>query len=225
MDKLTELAILHGTDKYHEGAHHYTPIYNQYFQFRRKDKLRILEIGYGGWSKENGYNEPDLGGESARMWRDYFPNSDIHVIDILPKNVTDTGYTFHQGSQTDYMFMMGLGLFDIIIDDGSHKSFDILRTFSTMFPYLNKNGIYVIEDAQTSYWKEFNTPDGTTTMEYFKELTDGLNYNEIPNRTQEPSYTDQHILSIHFYHNLIFIFKGDNTEPSNIVRNDRQRVQ
>jgi hypothetical protein len=218
MDKLSQLAIKYGTDKFKEGCHHYTPIYNQYFQFRRKDKLRILEIGYGGWSEKNGYNEPDLGGESARMWRDYFPNSEIIVVDIVKKNVKDTGYSFRQGSQTDDNFLHSLGWFDIIIDDGSHRSEDQIHTFETMFHQLNKGGIYVIEDTQTSYWPELSPTVKAT--EYFKTLTDGLNYNEIRRKGCVPTYFDEWIFSIHFYHNLIFIIKGDNTEPSNSVKND-----
>ena len=57
-------------------------------------------------------------------------------------------------------------------------------------------------------------------MEFFKKLADGLNYNEISRKGYIPTYFDKHIFSIHFYHNLVIILKGDNTEPSNITHND-----
>lgn len=217
MDKLTELGLKYGTDKIAKG-HTYLPIYFQYFAHLQHEQMRLLEIGYGGWSKENGYNEPDLGGESARMWAEFFdhPRADIHVIDILPKNVKDKGYTFHQGSQTDRKFMEQFHSMDCIIDDGSHVSLDMINTFNILFPLMNNGGIYVIEDTQTSYWREFSP--GVSTMAYFKTLCDGLNHAEQPGHKAD--HLDQHIFSIHFYHNLIFIFKGDNTEPSNTVRND-----
>ena len=41
--------------------------------------------------------------------------------------------------------------FDIIIDDGSHQSKHIISSFKFLFSYLNNNGIYVVEDLQTSY--------------------------------------------------------------------------
>lgn len=220
MQTLTELAIKYKTDKM--GGHTYCPIYEQYFNHLRHKPIRLLEIGYGGWSKENGYNEPNLGGESACMFSAFFdhPDSEINVVDILPKNVKDKGYTFHQGSQTDISFMMQFPGMSIIVDDGSHRSADVINTFKFMFPTMNNHGIYVIEDTQTSYWKEMS-PNQPTTMEYFKSLCDGLNYNEIPRKGYNPIYFDMNILSIHFYHNLIFVFKGDNTEPSNTIRNER----
>src|ERR1043165_1930893 len=36
--------------------------------------------------------------------------------------------------------------FDIIIDDGSHKSEDIIRSFLTYFPHLRPGGAFVVED-------------------------------------------------------------------------------
>ena len=34
------------------------------------------------------------------------------------------------------------------------------------------------------------------------------------------SYYDAHITSMHFYHNMIFIYKGDNNEASNYLTNN-----
>jgi hypothetical protein len=54
-------------------------------------------------------------------------------------------------------------------------------------------------------------------MALLKSLADGLNHAEfdIPNYT--PTYTDRGIRSITLYHNLAFIQKGDNSEPSNLL--------
>ena len=219
MESLTEIALRTGTDK--ATFHHYTEIYQQYLEPLRHKPIRLLEIGYGGWSSENGYKEPNMGGESAAMFKSYFdhPDSEIVVIDIEKKNVPPNAkYRYIQGSQTDDEFMRGLGSFDCLVDDGSHMSADIIQTFNTMFPQLNFGGIYIIEDTQTSYFSEFSPMVKTT--QYFKTLTDGLNHAEIRGRPNYiPTYFDRFIYSIHFYHNLIIILKGDNTEPSNIVRN------
>ena len=211
MDTLTQIAIKYGTDKF--GSHHYTPIYSEYFEPRRNDKLRLLEIGYGG------YGNPDSGGESARVWVEFFPNAEIVVTDIYPKNMKgDEHFTFKQGNQTDDAFMKSLGSFDICIDDGSHNSADILQTFNTMFPLMNDDGIYIVEDTQTAFWAE--TVLGERSTDYFKRLTDGLNHAEIRRGKYTPSYLEANIFSIHFYHNLIIILKGDNTKPSNVVRHE-----
>lgn len=84
-------------------------------------------------------------------------------------------------------------------------------------------GLYVIEDTQTSYWVEFrgfnwggsrDLNAKGTTMNFFKSLVDGLNYSEYLDPDYQANYYDLNIVGIHFYHNLIFIQKGSNNEPS-----------
>jgi len=41
----------------------------------------------------------------------------------------------------------------------------------------------------------------------------------IPN--YKPSYFDQKSISMHFYHNLILIYKGNNDEKSNVLVNNQ----
>jgi hypothetical protein len=52
-------------------------------------------------------------------------------------------------------------------------------------------------------------------MEFFKGLVDGLNHVEYPIRDYKPTYFDRHIVEIAFFHNLIFICKGNNDEKPN----------
>jgi SAM-dependent methyltransferase len=63
---------------------------------------------------------------------------------------------------------------DIIIDDGSHKSNDIIRSFLYFFPKLKPGGIFVIEDLHASYWQTY---DGglfhpSSAMSLLKDLVD-----------------------------------------------------
>jgi demethylmacrocin O-methyltransferase len=109
-----------------------------------------------------------------------------------------------------------------MIDDGSHLNEHVITSFRTLFPLLAEDGIYVIEDTQTSYWPKFggdsyNLNNANTIMNFLKTLTDGLNYEEIARKDYPPSYFDQNIVSLHFYHNLVFIYKGRNEEGSNSV--------
>ncbi|KAB2659927.1 MAG: hypothetical protein DVB31_15020 [Verrucomicrobia bacterium] len=53
-------------------------------------------------------------------------------------------------------------------------------------------------------------------MNFLKGLVDGLNYEEFTLDGYAPSYWDRHIVSMHFYHNLAFICKGENNEGSNV---------
>jgi len=193
----------------------------KHFHPLRKKKLNILEIGVGG------YANPDEGGESLRMWGYYFPNSIIYSIDIYEKKLPkEKRINIFKGSQTDENFLKDvfnkMGSLDIVIDDGSHRNEDVITTFKILFPLLSENGIYVIENTQTSYWPEEggdseNLANPKTVMNYFKSLTDCLNYAEFIKPGYTPSYFDKNIVAIHFYHNLIFIYKGINNEGSNMI--------
>ncbi len=215
---LIKLATFYKTDKW--NRHWYAQHYQKHFEPLRKKRLNILEIGIGG------YSNPNKGGESLRMWKTYFPKSNIYGIDIYEKKKHEEKRikTF-QGSQIDLNFLKEIineiGQVDIIIDDGSHINDNVIKSFEILFPILSKNGIYVIEDTQTSYWKKFggsrdDLNSNKTTMGFFKNLCDGLNYAEFSTPDYILKYFDKHIISMHFYHNLIFIYKGENNEGSNI---------
>ncbi|WP_413991066.1 hypothetical protein ACMDCR_02815 [Labrys okinawensis] len=224
-DELTKLAISHGTDK--AIAHKYTQHYNRHFSPLRDYPIRLLEIGIGG------YGEPDAGGHSLRMWRDYFPKAQIIGLDYYPKpGVAGKRIKTYTGSQGSPQALAKIldeiegGEFDIIIDDGSHRPEHVIPSFWMLFQHVAPNGWYVVEDVQTSYWPIFGgsitpTANPQTTMEFFKSLIDGLNWEEMHAPGYSPNYTDLNIFGMHFYHNLIFIQKGDNQEGSNFVKENK----
>ena len=220
---LDKLGKIYGTDK--KGSHFYTPHYMTHLERFRYRKINLLELGVGG------YKNPHSGGKSLRMWKKYFPFGNIFSIDIYDKSsLQEDRITIFKGSQVDKIFLNKviekIGEIDIIIDDGSHINEHVIEAFNILFPILQDGGIYVIEDTQTSYWDEFggdskNLKNPKTIMNYFKSLTDALNNQEflIPNYKQ--NYFDKKIVSMHFYHNLIFIYKGNNDEKSNLVVNNQ----
>lgn len=222
---LKKLALLYGSDKW--GVHWYAEHYEHHFRPFQNRRLNVLEIGIGGEDK------PNSGGASLRMWASYFPKSTIHGIDIHDKSFLQTDrIKIYRGSQADAAFLHGviggIGAPEIIIDDGSHQNEHVLQTFEILFPLLAANGIYVVEDTQTSYWPDeggssddLNAP--RSMLPFFKSLTDGLNHAEFIRPGYAPSYYDQHIVSMHFYHNLVFIYKGQNDEGSNRVVNNQIR--
>jgi hypothetical protein len=210
---LKMLATIYLSDKW--NSHWYAQHYQTHFGPLRRKRLSVLEIGIGG------YDDPRNGGSSLRMWRAYFPNAQVYGIDIYDKSPHDRGRikTF-RGSQADPVFLDSVvnatGELSIIVDDGSHQNEHVLFTFLHLFPHLADDGIYAIEDTQTSYWPKdggnaTDRNDLRTTMGYFKSLTDGLNWEEFPG-VYHPSYLDLNIKSVAFYHNLIIITKGSNRE-------------
>lgn len=212
---LSKLAVIHGTDKWNN--HWYTQHYEKHFRELRRRRMNVLEIGVGG------YDRPNEGGASLRMWKYYFPNSRIFAIDIYDKSaLSEARIEIFRGSQADPSFLRDvferIGSLDIVIDDGSHVNEHVLTSFTTLFPLLNEGGIYAIEDTDHSYIprdggdnRDLNNP--RTVMNVFKNLADGLNYEALHllGVPHEPSYIDRNVLSLHFYYNLIIVQKG--TEP------------
>ena len=218
---LTKLAMIHRTDKL---AHGYMPKYQRHFQHIRRKGINLLEIGIGG------YKDPWSGGNSLRLWASYFKKARVFGLDIEDKRPhASRRISIFQGDQSDPEMLKKLvdaaGAFDIIIDDGSHNCKDVIASFTELFPHVKDGGIYVIEDTQTSYWEvcggSMSPTVDFTTMNFFKALADGLNHAEYPLEAYEPSYLDLNVVSIHFYHNMIFVEKGANTLKSNVSLDDR----
>jgi len=214
---LSALAKKYGSDKW--GSHNYTLHYEAHFAAFRDQEINLLEIGIGGYEDQSG------GGESLKMWNDYFPRASIFALDLYDKQAHATKrIKIYQGRQNDRELLQAIsaeaGGFNIIIDDGSHYSADVITSFNVLFPLLREGGLYVVEDTQASYWSHFggchiNIDSPQYTMGFFKSLVHGLNHAEIPQPVYAPSYFDLNITSLHFYHNLVFVGKGDNSKPSN----------
>lgn len=124
---------------------------------------RLLEIGI-------------MDGLSMRMWREYYPHAEIVGIDIYNKdhlynsdwNVPESVKMLElDGTKKEHM--APLGMFDIIIDDGSHYMRDQQKSLKVLYPQLNPGGLYIIEDLWTSYIKYYQNAK-QTTLEFLKGL-------------------------------------------------------
>lgn len=200
---LDELAIKHGSDK-SSKHHNYCPLYEEKIGYLRMKQNNILEIGFGG------YNYPDRGGAGLRMWADYFPVSTITSIDIHPKEFKmDSRVMVIQGSQTDPAFLFAVhqsrGVFNIIIDDGSHNSPNTVRSFEILWPSLQPGGWYIIEDLEASYWDNDEFQGGLhnpgSTVNFVKDLVDTINH-------KHSGVQCVGIKSIHFFEKIVFIQKN-----------------
>jgi hypothetical protein len=217
---LPRLAVVYGTDKW--GRHWYAAHYARHFQHLRRKRITLLEIGIGG------YENPQDGGGSLRMWRRYFPYAQIVGLDFFDKSPhAEKRIRIYRGDQSDEKILQKIvseaGRPDIIIDDGSHINRHVIKSFEVLFPLLADDGIYVVEDTQTAYWPDTggsseNLVTAPTSMCLFKSLVDGLNHEEYIKPGYVPTYHDRHIVAVHFYHNLVVIQKGRNREGSAMVR-------
>jgi SAM-dependent methyltransferase len=182
---------------------HYFPIYERHFQRFVNRPVRVLEIGCGE-------------GGSLAMWKRYF-GAYAHIVgvDIRPECA---GFAEHQidvriGHQADRGFLAGLltefGTFDIVIDDGSHVMRDITETFRFLYPRIDRNGVYLVEDLHTAYMMEFGggPRHPESFIERSKGLIDELNA-DLSNGAVAVSEFTQSTLSIHYYNSVVVFERG-----------------
>lgn len=151
--KLQELGIKHNTDK--AFFHEYCDFYEKNLP-KRSFKGRLLEIGV-------------MDGASLAMWAEYYPNAEIVGVDIFDKShVQIPGVEVLQLDATDTAALEKLGSFDIIVDDGSHKTADQQASFEHLYlNQLNPKGYYIIEDLHTSFMPSY-VNSKRNTIEYLK---------------------------------------------------------
>jgi hypothetical protein len=223
--RLPFILRLFGSDKQKPGEHAYGSTYAAVFGPFRYRAAKFLEIGL-------------LAGDSLLAWRCYFPRATVIGADIEPKSHMSGSrtriYTADQSAAADLDDIAAKeGPFDIIIDDGSHLNRHQIFTFYHMFNHLKDGGVYVIEDVQTSFWQgEVNTFqwDGaaiadpafaSTCYGEMLELAKYVNHAEFQSLVgvdQRRLAFGRQITRIAFEHNLIIVWKGDNTLASNYLR-------
>ena len=193
---LDELAIKYDCDKASVGGnpedpsieHDYAKIYDQFFTEFRYNPVNLLEIGV-------------LHGNSLNLWYKYFPSANIYGIDIREdcKEFENDRIKIFIGNQSDKDFLINTFqniVFDIIIDDGSHKATDQIPSFEVLFNFLKPKGLYIIEDLECSF------DSNNTSSSLISLLKDKL---DLVLRRKKCE-----IESIHFSSELCIIVKGEN---------------
>lgn len=198
---LAWLARVYWTDK--GGGHSYIPLYERHLRPLRRQKIKVLEIGIGG------YESLTWGGASLRMWRDYFRHGEIHGLDINPKAIKEPRIHVHCGSQADVGYLQSLaaeyGPFDLIIDDGSHVASHIQTSFAVLFEHVRPGGWYVIEDMGTAYDPKYgggSRGHPGTSAALVKDLVDDVN------RVRQPQGGQANVSALHVYEEIAFVRKA-----------------
>jgi hypothetical protein len=172
MKSLEELHQQHQgkvSDKWSSYLREYDRLFSEY----RDQPINLLEIGIQN-------------GGSLEIWGQYFQNAQCLVgCDINPDceklSYDDPRLKVVIGDantdQSEQAILSSAATFDLIVDDGSHRSSDIIRTFARYFPYLKDGGLFVAEDLHCSYWQEFEGGlfDPNSSIGFFKLLADIIN--------------------------------------------------
>jgi hypothetical protein len=198
----------------------YLLYYDILFLPLRENKISLLEIGVQN-------------GGSLDTWSQYFSHATQFVgCDINPKcadlKYDDTRVNIVIGNANiTSTFQEIIGLcpeYDIVIDDGSHISTDVITSFINYFPLIKPGGIYVVEDTHTLYMDTFGGGilNDFGAYAFFKKLIDVISYqfwqNELSVNTHLRTFfplqsTPQFIIdgwidSIEFRNSIITIKKS-----------------
>lgn len=172
-------------------THSYIEVYEQLFDPIKDQSVNLLEIGI-------------MYGSSLKMWKEYFKNGNITGFDIRP-HITKYNEDRIKAIVCNATFENEINKsidpstkFDIIIDDGSHRVEDQLKTFHILFETrLNPNGLYIIEDIQ----------DFERNKKYFEKLHKNISI--VDRRNIKGRYDD--VLIIIKKDDTTDLFKGSNT--------------
>jgi 23S rRNA U2552 (ribose-2'-O)-methylase RlmE/FtsJ len=148
--------------------------YDRLFAPYRDQSISMLEIGVQN-------------GGSLEIWSQYFTNANKFIgcdinpdcanlhyedprIDVIVGDATTT--------ETQARVLAESSTFDLIIEDGSHTSSDIVKAFCKYFPALKNGGLFVVEDLHCSYWKDYEGGifNPFSSVNFFKLLIDILNH-------------------------------------------------
>lgn len=192
MKNLNELGHFYGTDKAY--LHNY---YNRFYQETLspyKNKCDILEIGV-------------LDGKSVKVWEDFFDEGTIHGIDIKHVNIDNERTKLFICDQSDEQQLEEFSnknyMYDVIIDDGSHRMKDLQITVQKLFRNLKPGGLFILEDLQTSLecrmpekavfgWGD---PSKTTCLDMLNSIIDGNPITDY--KTDQWEYFIQNIESLY----------------------------
>ena len=139
----------------------------------QKSPIKFFEIGI-------------LNGGSLEIFSKYFSNAELILgCDIDPKckelHFDQPNIKLVIGDVNNEIIkskIIKYSKFDIILDDGSHNSDDIIKTFFNYFNHLNDGGLYIIEDLHCSYWREYKGGlfFPISSINFLKKLVDIINH-------------------------------------------------
>ena len=176
----------------------YLELYDRLFAKFQSSPISMVEIGIAN-------------GGSLDTWAEYFPNAkEIIGLDVNERcrNLVypDPRIKVHiQDGKTSIP-----GNYDIIIDDGSHTSHDIIEQFKAWFPYLNDGGIYVVEDIHTMWHLDGNSGWGRGAEMFFANMINDVN-REFHKGSAYP------VRSVEFHNSIVVVHKGDSLLKDRLI--------
>lgn len=198
----TEFFPRRGAKPTHKWTH-YIPIYERHLERYLNRPLTLVEIGCGG-------------GGSLQMWKRWLgPHAQIVGVDIDErcKDFEEAQITVRIGDQSDTHFLAALadefGPIDVVIDDGSHVMDHVRTTFDFLYPLVDRNGVYIVEDLHTAYWKRYGggVDEPANFFNRVRELMDELHAPHARGKVEATDFT-QSTMGIHVYDSVVVFERG-----------------
>ena len=226
------------TGKVSDKWNSYFELYDELLFLFRDGPVRILEIGVQN-------------GGSLEVWSKLFPNAERIVgceIEIAAAELTfdDDRIAVVVGDATAPETAADIGAlcdgYDIVIDDGSHRSDHIIGAFSRYFPMIRDGGVFIAEDLHCSYREAFQggIEAPFSSVNFFKRLADLVNMehwgaNLGAERALE-YFSETHgvrfdaealsrVREVRFRNSICAVFKGSNSIGQRQVVGREARVQ
>lgn len=179
---------------------HYFPAYERHFARFVSRPVVFWEIGCGK-------------GGSLQMWKRYFgPHAQIVGLDVRPvcASFEEDQIAVRIGDQSDTHFLDAVlaefGTPDVVLDDGSHRMDSVTTSFRHLYPRLDRNGVYMVEDMHTAYRPRYGggLRHQGSFIELCKNLIDELNGVWAGMESEFTKST----LSMHFYDSVVVFERG-----------------
>lgn len=170
LDTLESIFNKYDTDK-NSNFHNYTRQYENLLNNFRNKNIKYLEIGvFNGGSlgaMRETFNKAEciLGLDIDSRCKIYENTNNKIFVEI--GNATNANFIDY--IKTKY------GTFDIILDDGSHTNKDVINTFELLFPLLNDNGLYIVEDTICYKANSYIDKNYPNHLDYFSRYIPFLN--------------------------------------------------
>lgn len=195
---LDEIGRACGADK-SSLQHHYLHYYHELLSPIRHQKVNMLEIGV-------------LGGHSLCMWDAFFDHSGTTIwgVDIhdrwTPPPTSRINVRIGDASSEEFVSSLAIeaGMFDFIIDDGSHFSREQKLSLKYLWPYLKQGGIWITEDLHAGFSYPWTDQGEEMFIDSLKPWIHALNEHGL-NDCGVPSVTD--IEEITFRKSIVVIKK------------------
>lgn len=202
----------------------YLDVYEDAFRPFKQQAIDLLEIGVQN-------------GGSLEVWSRYFPRArTLTGCDINPRcaglQYADPRVQVIVGNANEQATFQRIAArspaFDLIVDDGSHRTNDVVSSFLTYFPLLKPGGVYIAEDMHCAYWEEygggvlndrssaafFRRLMDTVNSDHFREADGGSLFQAFLPRAQMNAFLAAHpILSVAAHDSMFIVRKASPARP------------